>query len=70
VLDVENFCSDVMLLPESTALATKAIMTAAIEPIQKDFIARFLPKISPPYDGVKVILKQRQNDATGPLAFY
>jgi hypothetical protein len=38
VLEVENFCADVVSLPVKTAPATMAIMTAAIEPIQKDFI--------------------------------
>jgi hypothetical protein len=38
VLEVENLCPDVVSLPVKTAPATMAIMTAAIEPIQKDFM--------------------------------
>ena len=70
MLDVENFCPVVMSLPESTARATKAIMTAAIEPIQKDFIVVSLPKFRPRNGGVKAILKQPQDDATGALKVF
>ena len=70
MLDVENFCPVVMSLPDSTAPATKAITMAAIEPIQKDFIAMSLPKFRPRNDGVKAILKQPQDDATGALKVF
>ncbi len=47
VLEVENCSLVVIPLPDRTTPATTAIMTAAMEPIQNDFMIFSLPSLLP-----------------------
>ena len=44
---MENFWPLVISVPVKTVPATMAITTAAMDPIQKDFIPAFLPRCVP-----------------------